>query len=258
LVVELGGRVAQTAAKVCTPARKLLDTRPLPTTAPLPCRCDGCRQLVPARKQMSVWDDPNVLVVHLKRFDGIFGGKIDRFIKFPVTLSLEQYISSSRQVQPQQQQQWQGGGQGQQGYGQQQQYQQQRWQGLVPRNHGSTSSGYGNNANDSSSGGQWQQQGGYDAAAAATSNGRCSNGSSACGSDDGGSSVTSNGSSSSSSSCGANNMLQQQQAQQAQQAQRRTSPGEYVLSAVLVHSGYSARSGHYVAYVKDGEGKGFW
>eukprot|EP00775_Hariotina_reticulata_P004203 gene4203-4451_t len=40
--------------------------------------CEGCKQLVPACKQMMLYDDPNVLVIHLKRFDGIFGAKITR------------------------------------------------------------------------------------------------------------------------------------------------------------------------------------
>jgi hypothetical protein len=37
------------------------------------CRCDGCKQLVPARKQITIWDDPNILVVHLKRFHDFSG-----------------------------------------------------------------------------------------------------------------------------------------------------------------------------------------
>ncbi len=45
-------------------------------------RCERCKQLVAARKQMTIHDDPNVLVVHLKRFDGIFGGKLSRPVAF--------------------------------------------------------------------------------------------------------------------------------------------------------------------------------
>ncbi|EFJ43658.1 hypothetical protein VOLCADRAFT_65702, partial [Volvox carteri f. nagariensis] len=42
-------------------------------------KCDKCRQLVPAIKQTTIWDDPNVLVLHLKRFDGgSLLGKITR------------------------------------------------------------------------------------------------------------------------------------------------------------------------------------
>ena len=49
-------------------------------------KCDGCRRLVPARKQMTLYDDPNVLVIHLKRFDGFHGGKISGHLDFDETL----------------------------------------------------------------------------------------------------------------------------------------------------------------------------
>lgn len=45
-------------------------------------RCGGCRRLAPARKRMALYDDPNVLVVHLKRFDGVLGGKIGGHVAF--------------------------------------------------------------------------------------------------------------------------------------------------------------------------------
>jgi ubiquitin C-terminal hydrolase len=41
---------------------------------------------VPARKQMTLYDDPNVLVIHLKRFDGFHGGKISGHLDFDETL----------------------------------------------------------------------------------------------------------------------------------------------------------------------------
>lgn len=66
----------------------------------VPCfgtyRCDGCKQLVPATKQMTIYDDPNILVVHLKRFDGILGGKISRHIRFSDVLDLEPHMCPSR------------------------------------------------------------------------------------------------------------------------------------------------------------------
>ena len=49
-------------------------------------KCDGCRRLVPARKQMTLYDDPNVLVIHLKRFDGFHGGKISGHLDFDEAL----------------------------------------------------------------------------------------------------------------------------------------------------------------------------
>ena len=38
---------------------------------PLPSRykCDRCKALVAARKRIAIYDEPNALVVHLKRFN---------------------------------------------------------------------------------------------------------------------------------------------------------------------------------------------
>lgn len=60
--------------------------RSRPVLNPAADRCDACRRLVPARKQMTLYDDPNVLVIHLKRFDGFHGGKIPGHIDFDETL----------------------------------------------------------------------------------------------------------------------------------------------------------------------------
>ncbi len=57
-------------------------------------RCDGCKQLVPAEKRMAIWDDPNILVVHLKRFDAAFG-KITRDIAFSEHLDADAYMAST-------------------------------------------------------------------------------------------------------------------------------------------------------------------
>ena len=65
----------------------------LPQTAPWPLlRCEACKQLVRARKQMLIYDDPNVLVIHLKRFDGFHGGKISGHVAFGETLDLTPYL----------------------------------------------------------------------------------------------------------------------------------------------------------------------
>ncbi|KAF8413559.1 hypothetical protein HHK36_001550 [Tetracentron sinense] len=60
--------------------------------------CDKCKKLVAARKQMSVLQAPNILVIQLKRFEGIFGGKIDRAIAFEEILVLSSYMCKASQV----------------------------------------------------------------------------------------------------------------------------------------------------------------
>ncbi|XP_026395530.1 ubiquitin carboxyl-terminal hydrolase 25-like [Papaver somniferum] len=49
-------------------------------------------KLVSAKKQMSILQSPNILVIQLKRFEGIFGGKIDRKIAFEGGLMLSNYM----------------------------------------------------------------------------------------------------------------------------------------------------------------------
>ncbi|KAL3651101.1 Ubiquitin carboxyl-terminal hydrolase 25 [Castilleja foliolosa] len=55
-------------------------------------KCDNCKELVAARKQMSVSQAPNVLVIQLKRFEGTFGGKIDKAVAFEKTLVLSSHM----------------------------------------------------------------------------------------------------------------------------------------------------------------------
>lgn len=55
-------------------------------------RCDQCKKLSPARKQMSVYRAPNVLVIQMKRFEDIYGGKIDRHVHFEERLCLAGYM----------------------------------------------------------------------------------------------------------------------------------------------------------------------
>ncbi|CAK9151795.1 unnamed protein product [Ilex paraguariensis] len=61
-------------------------------------KCDNCKKLVAARKQMSILQAPNVLVIQLKRFEGIFGGKIDKGITFEEVLVLSSYMCKASQV----------------------------------------------------------------------------------------------------------------------------------------------------------------
>ncbi|KAL6529774.1 Ubiquitin carboxyl-terminal hydrolase 25 [Orobanche gracilis] len=56
-------------------------------------KCDNCKKLVAARKQMSIHQAPNVLVVQLKRFEGMSGGKVDKSIAFDETLVLSSHMS---------------------------------------------------------------------------------------------------------------------------------------------------------------------
>ncbi|KAG9439344.1 hypothetical protein H6P81_019509 [Aristolochia fimbriata] len=58
--------------------------------------CEKCKKLCPARKQMSVLQAPNILVIQLKRFEGI-GGKIDRLIAFEEVLTLTNYMNKEGQ-----------------------------------------------------------------------------------------------------------------------------------------------------------------
>ncbi|XVF79313.1 hypothetical protein PTKIN_Ptkin14bG0211400 [Pterospermum kingtungense] len=60
-------------------------------------KCENCKKLVAARKQLSIRKAPNILVIQLKRFDGIFGGKIDRLIAFEEVLVVSSFMSKASQ-----------------------------------------------------------------------------------------------------------------------------------------------------------------
>ncbi|CAA2982785.1 ubiquitin carboxyl-terminal hydrolase 25-like [Olea europaea var. sylvestris] len=60
-------------------------------------KCDNCKKLVAARKQMSILQAPNVLVIQFKRFEGMFGGKIDKPIAFEEALVLSSYMCKASQ-----------------------------------------------------------------------------------------------------------------------------------------------------------------
>ncbi|XP_011029539.1 PREDICTED: ubiquitin carboxyl-terminal hydrolase 25-like isoform X2 [Populus euphratica] len=60
-------------------------------------KCEKCQKLVAARKQMSILQAPNVLVIQLKRFEGIFGAKIDKAIAFEEVLVLSSFMNKTSQ-----------------------------------------------------------------------------------------------------------------------------------------------------------------
>ncbi|KAF3785234.1 Ubiquitin carboxyl-terminal hydrolase 25 [Nymphaea thermarum] len=59
--------------------------------------CEKCNKLSAARKQMSIFQAPNVLVIQLKRFEGVHGLKIDRPITFGEDLALAAYMCKQAQ-----------------------------------------------------------------------------------------------------------------------------------------------------------------
>ncbi|TYH74240.1 hypothetical protein ES332_D05G386000v1 [Gossypium tomentosum] len=60
-------------------------------------KCGNCKKLVAARKQLSIRQAPNILVIQLKRFEGILGAKIDRLITFEEVLVLSSFMSKASQ-----------------------------------------------------------------------------------------------------------------------------------------------------------------
>ncbi|RYR50363.1 hypothetical protein Ahy_A07g036954 isoform A [Arachis hypogaea] len=60
-------------------------------------KCDSCKKLVPAKKQMSILQAPNILVIQLKRFEGILGGKIDKAVAFEEVLLLSSFMCKASQ-----------------------------------------------------------------------------------------------------------------------------------------------------------------
>lgn len=57
--------------------------------------CERCKKLSAAKKQMFIVRAPNVLVIQLKRFEGVHGGKINRSIEFEEMLELSNYMHKS-------------------------------------------------------------------------------------------------------------------------------------------------------------------
>ncbi|KAJ1927722.1 hypothetical protein IWQ60_002694 [Tieghemiomyces parasiticus] len=64
-------------------------------------KCEKCNMLVDARKQMTVYQTPEVLTVQLKRFSfghSMFDGKINKHVDYPESLDLAPFISPSRRA----------------------------------------------------------------------------------------------------------------------------------------------------------------
>lgn len=59
--------------------------------------CQRCKKLSVAKKQLFLIRAPNVLVIQLKRFEGVHGGKINRNIEFEEMLELSNYVYKSAQ-----------------------------------------------------------------------------------------------------------------------------------------------------------------
>ncbi|CAI9268849.1 unnamed protein product [Lactuca saligna] len=58
-----------------------------------------CKKLVAARKKMSIVQAPNILVIQLKRLEGIFDGKIDKSIAFEEVLVLSRFMCKTSQAE---------------------------------------------------------------------------------------------------------------------------------------------------------------
>ncbi|CAI5515917.1 unnamed protein product [Closterium sp. Naga37s-1] len=61
-------------------------------------RCDKCNRLSAARKALTIFHAPNILVIQFKRFENVFGGKIDRHIRFEERVSLKGHMSGCSKV----------------------------------------------------------------------------------------------------------------------------------------------------------------
>jgi ubiquitin C-terminal hydrolase len=60
-----------------------------------------CNKKTRATKKYAIRTAPNILVVHLKRFDFSHAGKLSHFVSYPETLSLKTLITDSNTLQPQ-------------------------------------------------------------------------------------------------------------------------------------------------------------
>ncbi|KAF9105383.1 hypothetical protein BGX29_000082 [Mortierella sp. GBA35] len=58
-------------------------------------KCEKCKVLVDAKKQMTIYDAPEVLCVHLKRFT-YTGQKINRHVRFETSLNLNPFMSNNK------------------------------------------------------------------------------------------------------------------------------------------------------------------
>lgn len=58
-------------------------------------RCEKCSKLVDAAKQLTVYQLPRILTLQLKRFSSFGGGKIGRYVEFPISLNMQRYVSAN-------------------------------------------------------------------------------------------------------------------------------------------------------------------
>ncbi|VFQ61905.1 unnamed protein product [Cuscuta campestris] len=63
-------------------------------------RCGRCSSYVPAQKQLSIQEAPNILTIVLKRFRGGCYGKINKCISFPEMLDMMPYMTGADDVPP--------------------------------------------------------------------------------------------------------------------------------------------------------------
>ncbi|PIA19011.1 cysteine proteinase, partial [Coemansia reversa NRRL 1564] len=68
-------------------------TRPETLTTSNRYRCEKCNKLVDATKQMTIYQLPRILTLQLKRFSVFGGGKIGRYVEFPLNLNMKSYVS---------------------------------------------------------------------------------------------------------------------------------------------------------------------
>jgi ubiquitin carboxyl-terminal hydrolase 36/42 len=57
-------------------------------------KCDKCHKKTRATKKYSIRTAPNVLVVHLKRFDFSYAGKLSHFVSYPEQLNLKNFVAT--------------------------------------------------------------------------------------------------------------------------------------------------------------------
>ncbi|KAJ3093178.1 Ubiquitin carboxyl-terminal hydrolase 36 [Quaeritorhiza haematococci] len=75
-------------------------TKPETLTKDNRYKCTKCKKLVDAKKRITIHRAPPILTIQLKRFDftrSMFGGKINKVVKFGETLDMTSYMSSPQQ-----------------------------------------------------------------------------------------------------------------------------------------------------------------
>ncbi|KAJ1665563.1 hypothetical protein IW140_004052 [Coemansia sp. RSA 1813] len=85
LDIQAGSHIAKALRSFVRPETLTRDNR---------YKCEKCGKLVEAIKQTTVYRLPRILTLQLKRFSA-FGGKINRYVEFPLTLDMRSYVSKS-------------------------------------------------------------------------------------------------------------------------------------------------------------------